>query len=118
MLQPEEDGRLSRLAIQGRHYEVEVSDSDTILREEGETLVKANRAAVFRHFLYSEREVSFEVKTLDPLRATVELLKKGKYQILLDGSELEVFRGRTAKVRVPEGDHAVVIQLLESLDET
>ena len=117
MLKPEDDGRLARLAIQGRHYEVEVSDSDTILREEGETLVKANGAAVFRHFLYNEREVSFEVKTLDPLRAAVELPKKGKYQILLDGSELEVFRGRTAKVRVPEGDHAVVIQLLESLEK-
>ncbi|MDH4197874.1 MAG: trehalase family glycosidase, partial [Candidatus Aminicenantes bacterium] len=118
MLQPEDDGRLTRLAFQGRHYEVQVSGSDTILREEGETLVEANGAAIFRHFLYQDREVSFEVKSLDALRVLVELPKKGKYQILLDGIEFEVFRGRTAKVRIPEGDHAVVIQLLESLDET
>ena len=117
MLRPEDSGRLARVAIQGRHYEVEVSESETILREEGETLLEANRAAVFRQFLYGEREVSFRVKTLDPLRVSVELPKKGKYQVLLDGGELEVFSGRTAKVRVPEGDHTVVIQLLESLEK-
>jgi neutral trehalase len=113
ILDPEEKGKLSRLAIQGRHYQVEVSDSETILREEDEEIVRADGGAVFRHFLYSENEVSFEIKSLKPREVRVRLLKKGKYQMLVDNQLKEIFRDDSLKFEVPEGEHSVLIQLLE-----
>ena len=116
ILSPEAKGRLSRIMIQGRHYEVEVSRSETTLREEGEGIVTANGGAVFRRFLYNESEVSFDIKTLKSRAVRLRFLKRGKYQLLIDGREADVFRGKTIKFEVPEGDHSVLVQLLEDLE--
>ncbi len=116
ILDPEQKGKLSRISIQGRHYEVEVSRSATKLKEEDKEIIKTNGAAVFRHFLYSENEVSFEIKCLKAREVEVRFLKKGKYQLLLDNQINTIFRGNSQKFEVPEGDHAVLIQLLEDED--
>ncbi len=116
ILNPETKGRLSRIMIQGRQYEVGVSRSETSLFEEGSRIVSANGGAVFRRFLYNESEVSFDIKTLKARQLRLRLLKKGKYQLLIDGRETEVFKGNAVKFSVPEGDHNVVIQLLEDLE--
>ena len=116
MLKPDSSGTLSRLSIQGRQYDVKVSDSATVLREEGEDIVSADGGAVFRRFLYNESEVSFEVKTLKKRTIKVHFLTKGKYQLLVDDREVDVFRGDSGKFVVPDGDHTVLIQLLESLE--
>jgi hypothetical protein len=117
MLQPDAKGRLSRLLVQGRHYEVEVSKSSTVLREEGETVFSANGSMVVRRFLYNEFEVSFAFKTLKQRTVKLRFLKKGKYQLLVDGREVDVFTGIGRKFDVPEGDHTVTIQLLEDLEK-
>jgi glycogen debranching enzyme len=117
MLKPDDKGTLSRLSIQGRQYEVRVSDSGTSLREEGEEILWADGGAVFRHFLYNESEVSFEVKTMKKRVIRLHFLGKGKYQLLVDGREMDVFKGDSVKFEVPEGDHTVVVQLLESMQK-
>ncbi|HVP90944.1 MAG TPA: trehalase family glycosidase [Terriglobales bacterium] len=117
MLKPDDSGILSRLSIQGRQYEVKVSNSATSLREEGEDILSADGGAVFRHFLYNESQVSFEVKTLKKRTVRLRFLRRGKYQLLVDGREVDVFRGDTARFDVPEGDHAVLLQLLENLEK-
>jgi len=38
-------------------------------------------------------------------------------KILVDGREADVFRGDSGKFEVPEGDHTVLIQLLENLEK-
>jgi hypothetical protein len=116
VLDPEQKGKLSRLSIQGRHYEVEVSRSATKLKEEDKEIIKTNGAAVFRHFLYSENEVSFEIKSLEPREVEVRFLKKGKYQLLLDNQINTIFKGDSQKFDVPGGEHTVLIQLLEDED--
>ncbi|MDH7511622.1 MAG: trehalase family glycosidase [Clostridiales bacterium] len=116
MLKPEKKGKLVRLAIQGRHYQVEVSNSKIKLIEEEREILKANGGAVFRHFLYSENEVSFEIKTLKAREVEIHFLKKGKYQLLVDNELKRVFTGRSEKIIIPEGDHTVLIQLLEALE--
>jgi glycogen debranching enzyme len=115
MLKPDGSGTLSRLSIQGRQYEVKVSNSSTVLREEGEDIVAADGGAVFRHFLYTESQVSFEIKALKKRTIRLHFLRKGKYELLIDGREVDVFRGDSWKFEVPEGDHSVLFQLLESL---
>jgi hypothetical protein len=117
MLKPDSSGTLSRLSIQGRQYDVKVSNSDTVLREEGEDILSADGGAVFRHFLYNESEVSFEIKTLKKRIIRLRFLTKGKYQLLIDGREMDVFKGDYQKFEVAEGDHTVLIQLLESLEK-
>ncbi len=113
MLNPEEKGKLTRLAIQGRHYQVEVSDSKTKLLEEEREILKADGGAIFRHFLYSENEVSFEVKTLKKRKIKIQFLKKGKYQLFIDNEIKKIFTGRSHELEVPEGEHTVLVQLLE-----
>ncbi len=117
ILKPESKGRLSRVLVQGRHYEVEASNSATVLREEGETLMSIDGGAVVRRFLYNESEVSFEMKSLKRREVRLRFLKKGKYQLLVDGRETDVFSGSVRKFAVPEGDHTILIQLLEDLDK-
>ncbi len=117
LLQPDAKGRLSRVMVQGRHYEVEASNSSTILREEGEPIFTADGGAVVRRFLYSEAEVSFSLKTLKPRRVRLRLLKKGKYQLLIDGREVDIFSARVRAFDVPDGEHAVLVQLLEDLEK-
>jgi len=116
ILDPEEKGKLRRLAIQGRHYQVEVSPSETKLIEEDEEIIRASGGAVFRHFLYSENEVSFEFKSLKPRELRIRFLKKGKYQMLVDNQLKMVFRGDTLRFQLPDGEHAVLVQLLEAED--
>jgi hypothetical protein len=116
ILSPDRKGRLERLAIQGRHYQVEISRSTTKLIEEDRDILKADGGAVFRHFLYSENEVSFEIKSLKKRKIAVNFLKKGKYQLLLDNQIKKVFKGQSHKFEVPDGDHSVLIQLLEEQD--
>jgi hypothetical protein len=116
MLQPDAKGKLSRVLVQGRHYEVEVANSATVLREEGETILSVDGSAVVRRFLYSESEVSFALKALGNREVKLRLLKKGKYQLLLDGRVVAVFTGSGRKFTVPEGDHIILVQLLEDLE--
>jgi hypothetical protein len=117
MIKPDQSGKLSRLFIQGRHYEVELSGSRTVLREEGETIVSADGPAVFRRFLYNDAEVSFEIKTLDSRVIRIRFLKKGRYQLVLDGETKDVFRGADTKFEIPAGGHTVLVQLLSDLEK-
>jgi hypothetical protein len=117
ILKPDAKGKLSRVLVQGRHYEVEVSNSSTVLREEGETLLAIDGGAVVRRFLYNESEVSFALKTLKPREVRLRFLKKGKYQMLIDGRVEDVFSASSRKFDVPEGDHTVLVQLLEDLEK-
>jgi hypothetical protein len=113
MLQPEDDGKLSRISIQGRHYDVEVSDSETKLTEEGKEIFRADGGVVVRHFLYSEGEISFEIKSLEKRKIKIPFLKKGKYQLLIDNLERDIFKGKSIKFEISEGEHSVLILLLE-----
>jgi hypothetical protein len=117
MLEPERKGKLSRLSIQGRHYQVEASSSRIKLIEEEKEIVRSNGGAVFRHFLYSENEVSFELKTLESRRIKINFLKYGKYQFLLDNQIKRVFEGDSLSFEVPEGEHTVLIQFLEEREK-
>jgi len=117
MLRPDGKGKLSRVLVQGRHYEVEVSNGSTALREEGQAVLSVDGAAVVRRFLYSDREISFAIKTLKRHDVKLRFLKKGKYQLLIDGREVDVFSASGRKFEVPEGDHTVLVQLLEDLEK-
>jgi hypothetical protein len=116
MIQPERSGTLSRVAIQDRTYEVEVGSSKVILTENDREIFSADSGIVVRHFLYDENEVRFETKAVESFTVKVRFLKKGKYQLLIDDKPKKVFSGSSVKFDIPDGDHAVVIQLLESLD--
>jgi neutral trehalase len=113
MIKPEKKGKLSRIFIQGRHYDVVLSPSKIKLKEEGRDILEASEAAVFRHFLYSESEVSFEVKTLEETEIKIHFLSKGKYQLEVDNQSSEIFEGKSIKVKVPEGEHTILVLLLE-----
>ncbi len=113
MIQPEKSGKLSRLYIQGRHYDVEVAPNKVKLKEEGRMILEVNKAAVFRRFLYSEGEVAFSIKTLKRAEIKVNLLAKGRYQIEIDNQPAEIFEGKSKKFKIPEGEHDVLILLLE-----
>jgi hypothetical protein len=117
VLKPDAKGRLSRVMIQGRHCEVEVSNSSTVLREEGEMLLSLDGGAVVRRFLYNESEVSFMVKSLGRRDVRLRLLKKGKYQLLVDGRVVDVFTGSGRSFEVADGEHTVLVQLLEDLEK-
>lgn len=112
-MKPERKGSLSRLAILGRHYDVEVAPSEIVLKEEGREIVTLDGGGVIRHFLYSESEVSFEISSLEEREVEVQFLKKGKYQYLLDNQVKKVFRDSSFAFTVPEGKHNVLILLLD-----
>jgi len=116
MINPEEKGKLSKISILGRHYEVEVSRSAVKLREEDREILRTNGSAVFRRFLYSESEISFEVRAVERREIRIQFLAAGKYQVLVDDEVVSLPKGKSCKVRVPEGDHTVLIQLLERVD--
>ncbi len=116
MISPEDDGKLSRIAIQGRHYDIEVSPSRIKLKEEGREILKANGGAVFRQFLYSENVVSFEIRSLEEREINIQFLLKGKYNLLIDDEAVKLFKGNSVKFKVPKGEHSVMILLLEKLD--
>jgi hypothetical protein len=115
MLDPEKNGKLSRVLIQGRNYEVKVSKSEIVLKEEDREIVKTNGSAIFRRFLYSEQEVYFEVKSLKELEIKLKFLLKGKYQLSIDDSVKKIFKGDSVKIKVPEDNHKVLVLLLEKL---
>ncbi len=117
MLEPEGKGKVSRLAIQGRHYQVEAGPSRIKLIENEKEIVRADGGAVFRHFLYSENEASFEFKSLKLRKVRINFLKHGKYQFLLDNQVKQVFVGDSFSFEVPEGEHTVLIQLLEEREK-
>ena len=73
-------------------------------------------AAVFRRFLYSESEVAFDVKTLKKTEIRINFLSKGRYQIEVDNQPAEIFEGRSTKFKIPEGEHNVLVLLLEKID--
>ena len=116
MIQPEKSGTLSRMEIQGRTYSVEAGAGKLILVEDEREIFAADTGLVVRHFLYDENEVRFETKAVETVTIKVRFLKKGKYQLLIDDRPKKVFSGSSVKFDVPDGDHAVVIQLLESLN--
>jgi hypothetical protein len=53
---------------------------------------------------------------LKPRELEVRFLKKGKYQLLVDNQLKKIFKGDSQKFEVPEGEHAVLVQLLEDED--
>lgn len=116
MLRPEDKGALRQIAVQGRTYEVEVSPKRVRLTEDERVVFSADGGAVVRRFLYSENEVSFEIKVLREREVEIRFLRRGKYQFLLDGVPKEVFRGRSFSFDLPEGNHTVLLQLLQALD--
>jgi len=116
MIKPDEGGKLSRVSIQGRHYEVKVSSGEIMLKEEEKEIFKVDGGAVIRHFLYSESETSFDIRTLEKRDVEIRFLKKGKYQFFLDNQPKRIFKGKSVKFEVPEGNHSVLILLLEKFD--
>jgi len=116
MINPEEKGKLSRMSILGRHYEVDVSRALVRLKEEDREILRTNGSAVFRRFLYSENEISFEIHAIERRDIRVQFLVEGKYQVLVDDEVVSLPKGRSCRIRVPEGDHFVLIQLLERVD--
>lgn len=111
-LKPEGKGIMRRMSILGRHYEVEIS-SRIKLKEEGKELLRTDNPAVFRHFLYSSREISFEVKSLKKNGISINLGARRKGHILVNGNEAGKFKGQRVRVQVPEGEHSVVIIITE-----
>jgi len=116
VLKTEKKGKLSRIYIQGRHYQVEISPSSIKLKEEDKEIIKTNGEAIFRHFLYSENEVSFEIKSMKERKVKIKFLTKGKYQLQIDNRVSKIFEDNSLKIKVPAGEHTVTILLLEKLD--
>jgi len=112
MINPEKKGKLSRVSIQGRHYDIEISPSKMQLKEEGKKILIVNGCAVFRHFLYSQNEISFEIKSLGPREIKIRFITDGKYQLEVDDYVKRIFNGKSTKVKVPEGEHKILILLL------
>lgn len=113
IIDPEEKGKLSRIPIQGRHYEVEVSSRKLKLKEEGREIISTNKSAIFRHFLYSENEIAFNLKTFEETKIKVQFLTKGKYELWVDNKQMKVFKGNSLKTKIPEGEHSILILLIE-----
>lgn len=116
MLRPESKGTLTRMMVQGRSYDVEAGPKTIRLVEDDREIFSADGGAVIRHFLYSETEVSFQVSSLRPREIRLRFLRQGKYQLLVDESPREVFRGDSFRLDLPAGMHSVSFQLLEGTD--
>lgn len=116
MIKPDEHGKLSRISIQGRHYEVNISSGKIQLKEEDKDVFRADGGAVIRNFLYSESATSFEIRSLEKREIKIQFLKKGKYQLFIDNQLERIFKGRSVKFEVPKGKHSVLILLLERSD--
>ncbi|MEE8378593.1 MAG: trehalase family glycosidase [Candidatus Aminicenantaceae bacterium] len=116
MIDPERRGRLSRISIQERHYDVEISRKKMRLLEEGKTILETNGGAVFRQFIYSENEISFDFKSLKKRKINIRFLVKGRYQLLVDDLDKGIFAGKQIKFKIPAGEHSVHILLLEKVE--
>ena len=112
-LNPFKQGILKRLAILGHHYQVEISASKIRLWEEDREIVRTDGPAVFRHFLYTSREISFEVKSLKKRKIEIYLSKEKTGQLLIDGQEAGKFSGKKIAIRIPEGEHKIVAIISE-----
>lgn len=110
-LQPRKNGYLRRLDVLGRHYEVEISPDRIKLIEEKKELIKTDGPAVFRHFLYSDREISFEIKSLKKIKIDISLGRERRGQLIINGKEAGQFRGNRIRTQVPAGEYQVVIIL-------
>ncbi len=108
-LQPKGKGFLRRMDILGRNYEVEISPDRIRLIEEKKELIKTDGPAVFRHFLYSDREISFEIKSLKKRKISISLGRERQGRLILNGKEAGKFTGNRIKVQVPDGEHHLVI---------
>ena len=113
MIDPERRGRLSRISIQGRHYDLEVSRKKMTLLEEGKKILETSGGAVFRHFIYSENEISFDFKSSKKRKIDIRFLAKGKYQLLINDLDKGTFDGKQINLKIPAGEHSVLILLLE-----
>ncbi|MFC2161549.1 trehalase family glycosidase [Acidobacteriota bacterium] len=113
MIDPERRGRLSRISIQGRHYDLELSRKKMSLLEEGKTILEASGGAVFRQFIYSENEISFDFKSLKTRKINIRFLAKGKYQLRVDNLDKGIFDGKQINLKIPAGEHSVLILLLD-----
>jgi hypothetical protein len=116
ILNPEEKGTLQHATIQDRRYDVEIAPKRVRLYEDDREIFNVDGGAVVRHFLYTENEVAFEIKVIRPRDIDIHFLRKGKYQLQIDNVLKQVFRGRSFSFEIPEGNHAVLIQMLEALD--
>ncbi|MBU4331333.1 MAG: hypothetical protein KKB53_12660 [Acidobacteria bacterium] len=112
MLSPEKKGSISRIAFQGRHYDLTVSGKGIQLKEEGREIITSSEPAVFRQFLYTDEEVSFDVTTLDRTKVTIRFETKGKYELLINSQTMEIFNGKSKTIRIPEGETNILIILL------
>jgi hypothetical protein len=43
----------------------------------------------------------------------VQFLTKGKYELWVDNKQIKVFKGNSLKTKIPEGEHSVLILLIE-----
>ena len=116
IIKPDKKGRLSRIAVQGRHYDLDIAPSEILLKEEGREILSINGGAVVRHFLYSESETSFDISSLEARELEIWFLKKGKYQFLLDNEVKSVFSGKSFEFEIPGGKHSILILLLDEAD--
>jgi neutral trehalase len=116
MLDTEVKGELSRINIQGRHYDLLISPSKLNLDEEGKRILSLSGPAIIRRFLYSKNIISFEIKSLKKRKIELKFLAKGKYQLTIDDQAEEIFKGHSVKFKIPEGEHSVLILLLNDLD--
>jgi hypothetical protein len=112
MLSPEKKGTISRIAFQGRHYDLTVSGKGIQLKEEGREIISSSEPAVFRQFLYTDEEVSFNVTTLDKTKITIRFETKGKYELLVNNQTMEIFKGKSKTIRIPEGETNILVILL------
>ena len=92
---------------------MEISRKKMSLIEEGKTILEANGGTIFRHFIYSENEISFDFKSLKTRKINIRFLAKGRYQLLVDDMDKGTFSGKRIKLKIPAGEHSVLLRLLE-----
>jgi hypothetical protein len=112
-MNPKKKGTLSRISIQGRHYELKMSSRGIKLKEEGKEIIKTNGGAIFRRFLYSEPEVSFDISTFEKRKITISFLNKGKYELMVNDQTIEIFSAKSKKIKIPKGKTKILILLLK-----
>jgi hypothetical protein len=92
---------------------VRASSGEIRLKEEGREIVRGKGGMVLRRFLYNEQLVSFDIMTLARRKIRIRFLNKGKYTYFLDDQLKEIFNGDSVDIEVPEGEHEVLIMLVE-----
>jgi len=113
VMNPKKKGTLSRMSIQGRHYELKISSKGIKLKEEGKEIIRTNGGVIFRRFLYSESEVSFDISTFEKRKITIRFLNKGKYELMVNDQTIEIFSAKSKKIKIPKGKTKILILLLK-----